>query len=480
MADVIGVRFRNTGKIYWFSPGEYGVKRGDAVIAQTSRGKEYGIVVVPPHESEDPRVLQALHEIVRPANQIDMEQEASNRDKEKDAFVICKRKIAERGLEMKLIMAEYTFDNSKILFYFTADGRVDFRELVRDLASEFKTRIELRQIGVRDESKLIGGYGTCGRVLCCHAWLPDFMPVSIKMAKEQNLSLNPTKISGTCGRLMCCLNHEEEVYEEINKRMPGVGDTATAPDGTEGTVISVNVLRETARIVVEAGDEREVRDYPASELEFVKSNHKRRKKPKIELTARSDQKTAREQAIKNAKEQGIQAVMERQQAERDEEAERAVHAAGERAAARGVKGQGNAPSSGRQGEGRERPAPAEGKDGGRRKGRGDKGKSRGPGADGNRNETRETGRGEHRNPNRGEKRPERRGDSAEERQGAGARNEARSETRGDNRSEAHGDNRGGSRGRNRGNRHRGGAPRDPQSQPQGRKQGQGVDKSAPS
>ncbi len=322
MKKVIGVRFRTASKMYWFSPGEYELHRGDAVIVETSRGKEFGTVVLPPCEMDDSRFSQPLREIVRPANRIDIEQEMTNREKEKDAFRTCREKIAERGLDMKLIQAEYTFDNSKILFYFTADGRVDFRELVRDLAGIFKTRIELRQIGVRDETKLIGGYGICGRPLCCHSYLSDFSPVSIKMAKEQNLSLNPTKISGTCGRLLCCLGNEEEVYEEINKRMPGVGDTATAPDGSVGEVISVNVLRETARIVVEVGDDREVREYAASELEFVKSNRRRRKKPKLE-PHKPDQKAAREQAIKNAREQAIQAAMERQQEEK-KDAEKAA------------------------------------------------------------------------------------------------------------------------------------------------------------
>ena len=316
MANVIGVRFRNAGKMYWFSPGEYAVKRGDAVIVETSRGKEYGTVAVPPHEVDDSKVAQPLKEIVRPASRIDIEQEMSNREKEREAFFKCREKIRQRGLEMKLILAEYTWDNSKILFYFTADGRVDFRELVRDLAGEFKTRIELRQVGVRDETKMIGGYGICGRDLCCHAYLSDFSPVSIKMAKEQNLSLNPTKISGACGRLMCCLGNEEEVYEEINKRMPGVGDTATAPDGVEGTIISVNVLRETARMVVDIGDDREIREYAASELQFEKTNHRRRKKPKIDLR-RNDQKEAKDQAIRNAKAQAIQAAMERQKQEEE-------------------------------------------------------------------------------------------------------------------------------------------------------------------
>ncbi|MCR5177586.1 MAG: hypothetical protein K6C95_01230 [Lachnospiraceae bacterium] len=319
MKNVIGVRFRSPGKTYWFSPGEHELHRGDGVIVETSRGKEFGTVVIPPHDVEDSDVVQPLREIVRPANRIDLEQEAANREREKDAFMTCRNKIRERGLEMKLIAAEYTWDNSKILFYFTADGRVDFRELVRDLASHFKTRIELRQIGVRDETRLIGGYGICGRSLCCHTYLSDFAPVSIKMAKEQNLSLNPSKISGTCGRLLCCLGNEEEVYEEINKLLPGVGDEATTPDGMTGTVISVNVLRQTAKVVVDVGDDREIREFAASELEFVKSNHKRRKKPKIDLTRKSDQKEAREQAIKNAKEQAIAAAIERQNKEKEEE-----------------------------------------------------------------------------------------------------------------------------------------------------------------
>ncbi|MBR4529550.1 MAG: hypothetical protein IKO80_04630 [Lachnospiraceae bacterium] len=318
MSNVIGVHFRTAGKIYWYDAGEHELKRGDAVIVETSRGKEYGTVVVPPHEASERGLNQPLKEILRPANRIDIEQETANREKEKDAFRICREKIAERGLEMKLINAEYTFDNTKILFYFTADGRVDFRELVKELAATFHTRIELRQVGVRDETKMIGGYGICGRDLCCHAYLPDFSPVSIKMAKEQNLSLNPTKISGSCGRLMCCLNNEEEVYEEINKRMPGVGDTATATaDGLTGIVFSVDILRETARIVVDVGDEREIHEYPVSELDFVKSNHRRRKKPKIDLRSKPDQKVAKEQAIKNAREQAIQAAMERQQQEQE-------------------------------------------------------------------------------------------------------------------------------------------------------------------
>jgi len=316
MIKVIGVRFRSAGKIYYFSPGELEIKTGDRVIVETARGVEYGKVVLGNRDVEDDKVIPPLKQVIRMATPADEEIQRKNREKAKEAYRICQEKIAKHELEMKLIDVEYTFDNNKILFYFTADGRVDFRELVRDLAGEFKTRIELRQVGVRDETKMIGGYGICGRDLCCHAYLSDFSPVSIKMAKEQNLSLNPTKISGACGRLMCCLGNEEEVYEEINKRMPGVGDTATAPDGVEGTIISVNVLRETARMVVDIGDDREIREYAASELQFEKTNHRRRKKPKIDLR-RNDQKEAKDQAIRNAKAQAIQAAMERQKQEEE-------------------------------------------------------------------------------------------------------------------------------------------------------------------
>ena len=243
MAKVIGVRFRTAGKIYWFDPLNFQVKRGDHVIVETARGVEYGTVVGAPREVDDGRVVAPLKPVLRIATQRDAEQEAGNRQKEKEAFRICLEKIAKHGLDMKLIDAEYTFDNNKVLFYFTADGRIDFRELVKDLAGVFKTRIELRQIGVRDETKILGGIGICGRVLCCHSHLSEFVPVSIKMAKEQNLSLNPAKISGVCGRLLCCLKHEEETYEELTRRLPNTGDYVTTDDGFKGEVSSVNVLR---------------------------------------------------------------------------------------------------------------------------------------------------------------------------------------------------------------------------------------------
>ena len=218
----------------------------------------------------------------RIATQKDIEQEADNKRKEKEAFRICLEKIKKHGLEMKLIDAEYTFDNNKVLFYFTADGRIDFRELVKDLASVFKTRIELRQIGVRDETKIVGGIGICGRPLCCHTHLSEFIPVSIKMAKEQNLSLNPTKISGVCGRLMCCLKHEEDTYEELNRKLPNVGDFVTADDGTKGEVQSVNVLRQLVKVIVDVNDEKEVREYKVEELQFKR---KHGKKEKLDLSA---------------------------------------------------------------------------------------------------------------------------------------------------------------------------------------------------
>ncbi len=278
MARIIGVRFRTAGKIYYFDPLRFSVKRGDHVIVETARGVEYGTVVGEPREVDDKKVVQPLKPVLRVATERDDEQEAGNKLKEKEAFRICQEKIRKHGLEMKLIDAEYTFDNNKVLFYFTADGRVDFRELVKDLASVFKTRIELRQIGVRDETKILGGIGICGRVLCCHSHLSEFIPVSIKMAKEQNLSLNPGKISGVCGRLMCCLKHEEETYEELNRRLPNAGDYVTTDDGLRGEVASVNVLRQQVKVIVEIGDEKEIREYKVDQLKFKRRQHGRGRK----------------------------------------------------------------------------------------------------------------------------------------------------------------------------------------------------------
>ena len=276
MIRVIGVRFRTAGKVYFFDPLQFDIKKGDHVIVETARGIEFGTVVMPPKEVEDEKVVQPLKPVLRLATQKDIEQEAANRKKEKEAFRICLEKIRKHNLEMKLIDAEYTFDNNKVLFYFTADGRIDFRELVKDLAAVFKTRIELRQIGVRDETKIVGGIGICGRPLCCHTYLSEFAPVSIKMAKEQNLSLNPTKISGVCGRLMCCLNNEENIYEELNRKLPNVGDFVTTDDGLKGEVHSVNILRQLVKVLVEVNDEKELKEYKVEQLRF-KRRHKNRK-----------------------------------------------------------------------------------------------------------------------------------------------------------------------------------------------------------
>ena len=269
MTKVIGVRFRQAGKVYFFSPGKLHVKQGDKVIVETARGVEFGSVVTGPKDVKDEEITQPLKSVIRVATEEDKRNEQKNREKEKEAFDVCLEKIRKHELDMKLINAEYTFDGNKVLFYFTADGRIDFRELVKDLAAVFRTRIELRQIGVRDETKIRGGIGICGRPLCCYTYLSDFAPVSIKMAKEQNLSLNPTKISGVCGRLMCCLTNEEETYEELNSHLPAIGDTVTTIEGLKGEVQSVSVLRQLVKVVVNLDDdEKEIREYNAKELRF--------------------------------------------------------------------------------------------------------------------------------------------------------------------------------------------------------------------
>ncbi|HKM21313.1 MAG TPA: stage 0 sporulation family protein [Lachnospiraceae bacterium] len=275
MVKVIGIRFRTAGKIYYFDPKSFDIAKGDHVIVETARGVEYGTVVMPPTEVEEEKVIQPLKAVIRVATPTDDATEEKNREKEKEAFKICLEKIKKHELEMKLIDAEYTFDNNKVLFYFTADGRIDFRELVKDLAAVFKTRIELRQIGVRDETKIRGGIGICGRPLCCHTHLAEFAPVSIKMAKEQNLSLNPTKISGICGRLMCCLKNEEETYEELNRKLPYVGDFVTTDDGLKGEVASVTVLRQQVKVIVDIGDEKEIREYKVEQLKFKPRHNKK-------------------------------------------------------------------------------------------------------------------------------------------------------------------------------------------------------------
>ena len=293
MTKVIGVRFRTAGKIYFFSPGEFEIKQGDHVIVETARGIEYGRVVSAPKEVDDDSVVQPLKSVIRIATEQDEKTVEKNRQKEKEAFKICQEKIRKHGLDMKLIEAEYTFDNNKVLFYFTADGRIDFRELVKDLAAVFRTRIELRQIGVRDETKILGGIGICGRPLCCHTHQSEFLPVSIKMAKEQNLSLNPTKISGVCGRLMCCLKHEQDTYEELNSRLPGIGDYVTAQDGSKGEVTSVNVLRQKVKVIVTLeNEEKEIREYKVEQLKF-------RRRGRRDKEERGDKKqSAEDKALK--------------------------------------------------------------------------------------------------------------------------------------------------------------------------------------
>ena len=298
MVTIIGVRFRTAGKIYYFDPAGKQIKRGDHVIVETARGIEYGYVVLGNRQVEDSKVVSPLKPVIRMATPEDEAVEKRNREKEKDAFKICQEKIKKHNLEMKLIDAEYTFDNNKVLFYFTADGRIDFRELVKDLASVFRTRIELRQVGVRDETKIMGGVGICGRVLCCHSFLSDFIPVSIKMAKEQNLSLNPSKISGVCGRLMCCLKNEEETYEVLNSRLPSPGDYVTTNDGLKGEVHSVNVLRQRVKaVVVVDKDEKEIREYRADQLKF-KPRKKKGSKGKEKEKERNKEKDASDEELK--------------------------------------------------------------------------------------------------------------------------------------------------------------------------------------
>ena len=268
MTRVVGIRFQKAGKIYYFDPCGFELETGMHAIVETARGVEMGTVLIPPRDVEDEKVIQPLKPVLRIATDEDERMVEKNKEKEKEAFDICKEKIIKHGLDMKLVNAEYTFDNNKLLFYFTADGRIDFRELVKDLAAVFRTRIELRQIGVRDETKILGGIGICGRPLCCKTYLADFVPVSIKMAKEQNLSLNPTKISGVCGRLMCCLKNEQDTYEYLNSRLPNVGDTVFAKDGSKGEVQSVSVLRQLVKVIIDNGDEKELREYKVDELNF--------------------------------------------------------------------------------------------------------------------------------------------------------------------------------------------------------------------
>ena len=287
MASVIGVRFKNAGKLYYFDPGSLWPTAGDAVIVETVRGVEYGEVVTGVKEVSDDCITPPLKRVIRIATAEDAQRDAENRAREKDAMALCQKKVAEHKLQMKLVGCEYTFDNSKILFYFTSDKRVDFRALVKDLAASFRTRIELRQIGVRDEARMMGGLGMCGRPVCCAQFLGDFEPVSIKMAKEQNLSLNPTKISGICGRLMCCLKYEEDHYEATRKRMPRVGKEVITPDGN-GVVVDLNILKETVRVRIPKGDGAEQKDYPLSDVQRLQPAPRPPKKGKPEDASAPD------------------------------------------------------------------------------------------------------------------------------------------------------------------------------------------------
>lgn len=269
MFKVVGIRFKSVGKIYYFDPDGIELAKGDSAIVETARGVEFGEVVLANKEVTEDEIVSPLKKVLRKATQDDFKVMEENKEKEKYAFAECVKKINEHNLEMKLIDVEYTFDHNKILFYFTADGRIDFRELVRDLAAIFKTRIELRQIGVRDEAKMLGGIGVCGRPLCCNVFLGEFEPVSIKMAKEQSLSLNPTKISGTCGRLMCCLKNEQEVYEDLLKRTPAVGSIVSTPDG-KGSVTNTNLLKSLITVSINKDDEKILKEYKLDEIKIIK------------------------------------------------------------------------------------------------------------------------------------------------------------------------------------------------------------------
>jgi cell fate regulator YaaT (PSP1 superfamily) len=271
MVTVVGIRFKKAGKIYYFDPDVIPVKSGDFAIVETARGVEYGEVVVGPKEVSEDEIIAPLKKVLRMASEDDRLRNEENKSREEEAASICLKKIEEHRLSMKLVDVEYTFDNNKVIFYFTADGRVDFRELVKDLASIFKTRIELRQIGVRDEAKMVGGLGPCGRPMCCASFLGEFEPVSIKMAKEQNLSLNPTKISGICGRLMCCLKYEQDTYETIRKKLPRVGSIVNTPDG-QGEVVENSVVKEAVKVKLAVGDEEETRLYPVTSVSIIRGS----------------------------------------------------------------------------------------------------------------------------------------------------------------------------------------------------------------
>lgn len=291
MSSIIGVRFDEVGKIYYFDPGKLELKLEDKVVVETSRGMEFGTVVLEPREVEEKEIVKPLKKVLRKAEEKDHNKAIANKQKEKEALKLCTERVMKHKMDMKLIDVEYTFDGSKIIFYFTAEGRVDFRDLVKDLASVFKTRIELRQIGVRDEAKKIGGLGPCGRPCCCSAFLGDFQPVSIKMAKEQNLSLSPTKISGLCGRLMCCLNYEQEHYHETRRKLPRVGNSVKTPDG-EGEVVDTNVLGEKVKVKLLLEDGAyEFATYDLSEIKVKGGKRKDAPKKKEEATTEKEIKS---------------------------------------------------------------------------------------------------------------------------------------------------------------------------------------------
>lgn len=296
MIKVVGVRFKKAGKIYYFDPLDLKIEKDDSVIVETARGIEFGQCVIGTKEVKEEEIVAPLKAVLRKATEEDISKHMENQEKEKEAFDICLKKINDHGLVMKLIDVEYTFDNNKVIFYFTAEGRVDFRELVKDLATIFKTRIELRQIGVRDEAKMIGGLGPCGRPLCCSSFLGDFASVSIKMAKEQNLSLNPTKISGICGRLMCCLNYEQDTYEDIRKRLPRVGSIVKTEMG-EGEVISNSVVKEQVKVKLKTSEEEVLSEFNIRDITLVSGSYEgsiSEDEIKIEITDESEKKLIKE------------------------------------------------------------------------------------------------------------------------------------------------------------------------------------------
>jgi cell fate regulator YaaT (PSP1 superfamily) len=292
MIRIVGIRFKNAGKVYYFGPNDLDIKKGDYLIVETARGIEFGECVIGVKEIDEQQIIAPLKSVLRIADEKDIAKHKENKDKEEEAFKVCLKKIEEHKLNMKLIDVEYTFDNNKVIFYFTADGRVDFRDLVKDLATVFKTRIELRQIGVRDEAKMIGGLGPCGRSMCCSSFLGDFASVSIKMAKEQNLSLNPTKISGICGRLMCCLNYEQSTYEDIRKRLPKVGSTVKTAEGM-GEVIYNNIVKEAVKVRFKRGEEDVVEQFKIEDIELIKGHYEDvldEKNIKLEIESEEDKK----------------------------------------------------------------------------------------------------------------------------------------------------------------------------------------------